>query len=206
MVRGAKSTMKEKVVGGFILAGIGIWAVSAMSRNAEEATMKPDLTLAEYSDLTRPQRLNRVTAAAEAVGAAAETTAFTACMGEFAATKSPSLPFAEVFGWCDMERTVNPDAFAAHFNELDAPDMAMDALSMCQIMIKDILTAPSSADFPFAQPIPRGRQRYLVKSYVDAQNAFGAMLRTPYLCEMQYVGGTRYELSSWKTIQFSVGD
>jgi hypothetical protein len=53
--------------------------------------------------------------------------------------------------------------------------------------------------------IPRGRQRYLVKSTVDAQNALGALLRGHYVCEIQYEGsGDPLVLANWKTHQLVI--
>lgn len=185
------------IVGGaFVLNFLG----AAAEKRSEEKAMAQDLTLAGYADLSHAGRDIRIAAAADAVGAADRAADFTSCMGEFAATKSPDLPFDDVFSWCDMERTNAPEKFTNHFNELDAKDLSITALSICEIMVKDSLMSPSSAKFAFVDPIARGRQRYLVSSTVDAQNAYGAMLRARYVCEIQHDGvGDPFELASWKT-------
>lgn len=65
-----------------------------------------------------------------------------------------------------------------------------DACSMSQKFVKDRLKAPSSAEFPLwtkenCQVSQRNRI-WIVRSYVDAQNSFGAMLRNDYTAEMIY--------------------
>lgn len=199
----------EAVLGLVVLAVIGAVVMNllggAAEQRAEEQAMSADLTLAGYADLAAEGRRMRVTAAAAAVEASDRTDDFVECMGEFAATKSPDLPFDDVFGWCDLERANNPAAFAAHFNELDAADLSMEALTICQMLVKNALASPSTAEFTFVDPIGRGRQRYLIASNVDAQNAFGAMVRARFVCELQHDGvGDPLQVASWTTHRFVV--
>lgn len=69
------------------------------------------------------------------------------------------------------------------------PD-ASDACIVAQGFVKDRLRAPATAEFP-GWRIPdctvtqRGRI-WVVNSYVDSQNAFGAMIRSDYTVEMIY--------------------
>lgn len=70
-----------------------------------------------------------------------------------------------------------------------APD---DAASMCQGFVKDRLVAPSTAKFPSVYSAETktdklGPGHYRVRSYVDAQNSFGAQIRTPYVCEVKKI-------------------
>jgi len=44
-----------------------------------------------------------------------------------------------------------------------------------------------------------GGGRYRVQSYVDAQNSFGAMIRTRYDCTVHWIGGDRWKLEDLKT-------
>jgi hypothetical protein len=74
---------------------------------------------------------------------------------------------------------------------------------MCQQFIEDRLKAPATAKYA---PLGRegaveflGDSTYQVLSYVDSQNSFGAMLRTKYLCEVQYVENDRWKLVSLVT-------
>ena len=57
------------------------------------------------------------------------------------------------------------------------------AWAYMQQFVIERLKAPSSADFPFGghrSVSPLGDGRYLVKSYVDSQNSFGAQIRTNF--------------------------
>ena len=38
--------------------------------------------------------------------------------------------------------------------------------------------------------------RYKVSTYVDAQNSFGAMIRTDFICEVTHTSGDSYHLES----------
>ncbi len=60
-------------------------------------------------------------------------------------------------------------------------DKPIEAFSMAQVMIEDLLKAPSTADFaPFNyDSVQRiDLTTWKVKTYVDAENSFGAKLRT----------------------------
>jgi hypothetical protein len=79
-------------------------------------------------------------------------------------------------------------------------DHSSSAFTRCQRYVRDRLKAPATADFPF---LDRKTWKfdddvYVVKSYVDAQNSFGAMLRTNWHCKVQYVGG------DWKLLELEL--
>lgn len=61
----------------------------------------------------------------------------------------------------------------------------------CKKLIKPSLKAPSTAKFPFFSDVTTnsGNLVFMVNSYVDAQNGFGAMIRTQYHCRLKYNGG-----------------
>ena len=67
----------------------------------------------------------------------------------------------------------------------------LDVHFACQTFVKDQLKAPSTAVFP-AMP-ERGirdttnQNIFQVNSYVDSQNSFGAMIRTDYVCIVEFV-------------------
>lgn len=72
-----------------------------------------------------------------------------------------------------------------------------DAYFMSQSFVKKILKAPATADFASSsesQVERSGDNRFMVYSYVDAQNSFGAKLRNYYTCELQYVGDDKWKL------------
>jgi hypothetical protein len=49
-----------------------------------------------------------------------------------------------------------------------------------------------------------GTDRYLVTSYVDAQNAFGATIRNNWRCEIQYTCGESGDQSNWRLISLDL--
>jgi hypothetical protein len=70
---------------------------------------------------------------------------------------------------------------------------------MCQDFVKNRLKAPRTAKFPRsseARTTDLGNGRYRVISYVDAQNSFGALIRTRYACTVQYTGNDRWRLEA----------
>lgn len=67
------------------------------------------------------------------------------------------------------------------------------AYSACQEFVKDRLKAPSTASFP-SFLLNSDEIRYsqtgehiTLAAWVDAQNAFGAMLRTNFTCEVKHI-------------------
>jgi len=57
-------------------------------------------------------------------------------------------------------------------------------------MVTNSLRAPSTADFPWiVEAMLIGGDVYITNSYVDAQNGFGAQIRTNYSCTVKYNGG-----------------
>jgi len=75
---------------------------------------------------------------------------------------------------------------------------SLSAYSMAQVFIKKQLKAPASADFPSmadeqVKVSKVGEAKYLVSAYVDAQNSFGAKLRTKWACEVEYVGDDKWK-------------
>lgn len=71
-------------------------------------------------------------------------------------------------------------------------EFKLDAYVCAQLTVPDLLKSPSSAKFPHAdykQVVSyEGNDKYTVESYVDAQNSFGAMIRTNYRCDLVVTG------------------
>jgi hypothetical protein len=85
----------------------------------------------------------------------------------------------------------------------DSDAMKMEAYRVAKEYVAGRLKAPASADFPWIWDsdvgvIHHGKGKFEIAGYVDAQNAFGAKLRTYYVCELQQSG------SSWKLISLSM--
>lgn len=68
---------------------------------------------------------------------------------------------------------------------------------MCEGFVEKRLKAPSTADFPrYDQDNVEheGDGRYTISAYVDAENSFGAKMRVPFDCVVQYKGEDRWRL------------
>lgn len=74
----------------------------------------------------------------------------------------------------------------------DQGDYIRTALSACQMAVTARLKSPRTAQFATVTESRIGTiryaERYEILSYVDAQNAFGALLRMPYRCEVEFTG------------------
>ncbi len=80
----------------------------------------------------------------------------------------------------------------------DEPD-AISAYVMSHQFMEDRLKAPATAKYPrydksFVNDLGEGR--YTVDAYVDAENSFGAMIRTNYSCTLKYAGDDKWTLES----------
>jgi len=74
-------------------------------------------------------------------------------------------------------------------NDWSNRDAKVEAYLICEDAIKTQLRAPSTAEFQsiFAgrfDNVVQANQRYYFESYVDAQNGFGAMIRTNFECSV----------------------
>ena len=84
------------------------------------------------------------------------------------------------------------------------------AFIQCQLHVQDRLKAPSTADFPASSLTDirdTGNNVFEIRSYVDAQNSFGAMIRTNFFCKIQYVGTPQDDESNpayWTLLQLDL--
>lgn len=78
--------------------------------------------------------------------------------------------------------------------ELSESDLELDAYIDSQVSVKNSLKSPSTAEFPFGgySVVKMDENVYVVNSYVDSQNGFGAMLRTRYSCKITLFGNDDY--------------
>ena len=88
-------------------------------------------------------------------------------------------------------------------------DNSGPAYNMMEYIAKDrILKSPSTAEFPgiFDGKLDHvralGNQTYRIVSYVDAQNGFGAQIRTRFVCEIKQTGPGM--LNDWQILSFKV--
>lgn len=102
-----------------------------------------------------------------------------------------------VAGLCAISLTACGEVDKWEFN---CEDNGRSAFVYAQLFVKDRLISPSSADFPtivdsatYVFEISRDPPNtctWSVSSYVDSQNAFGAMLRTYYSVKLTYRSST----------------
>jgi hypothetical protein len=72
-------------------------------------------------------------------------------------------------------------------------ELRRDAYTECKVAVLGYLKSPGSADFPWYDPsFVAGNGPFLVSAYVDAENSFGASIRTPWQCAVTRTG------SSWR--------
>lgn len=72
------------------------------------------------------------------------------------------------------------------------------AFAVSQGFVESTLKAPSTAKFSSQRDVADlGEGRYRVRSYVDSQNGFGAMIRSDWETVLKYNQGDPYESSSW---------
>lgn len=85
-------------------------------------------------------------------------------------------------------------------------DRSRDATIVCREFVRASLRSPSTADFPWTpnKRFREGYQTYIIKSHVDAQNAFGAVIRNQWHCKLRYIGGEEHLHSSWDLLELEV--
>jgi hypothetical protein len=73
-----------------------------------------------------------------------------------------------------------------------------EAWTMAKQFIKDRLKSPATADFGdqySSDTVTRvGKDEFTVKGWVDAQNGFGAKVRTDFTLRLKHTGGDRWRL------------
>ena len=88
----------------------------------------------------------------------------------------------------------------------DAPDN-MGAYVISQNFVKDNIKSPSTADFPIEATNVKCRgSKFMVVSYLDAQNSFGAKIREQYMCLLIYNGGEWSHKLNWTLEALRIGD
>ncbi|MCW5697326.1 MAG: hypothetical protein KIS96_11425 [Bauldia sp.] len=78
-------------------------------------------------------------------------------------------------------------------------DGEIEAFVMSQRFVTNALRAPATARFPYitasgVSSTHRGGCLFRVRAYVDAQNGFGANIRTAYQADVEYTSGGRWRL------------
>jgi hypothetical protein len=81
---------------------------------------------------------------------------------------------SSIFGSCDSKKDNNGDK--------------ANAWVKAQYAVEAQLKSPSTAKFPWAgtDHVHQSGNIFMVRSYVDSQNSFGAMVRTYFVCKIEY--------------------
>lgn len=87
-------------------------------------------------------------------------------------------------------------------------DNSTMAFVQCKTFVKERLKAPSTADFPILdrESINMGDHTYVIRSYVDSQNSFGAMIRNKTFCKVKWNGTEDADIRNWKLIELEMSE
>lgn len=105
---------------------------------------------------------------------------------------------AELSGGGDSPAAPGGDGPGSTSVEREDTATELDAYAMCKEFVKDRLRAPATAGFPlsYEATITGGPDRWRVESHVDAENGFGANIRSEYRCQVRYLGDDQWRLVS----------
>jgi hypothetical protein len=104
---------------------------------------------------------------------------------------------------------LSPEEKAALDKEVQEKDMTVEACMFSQTIVKAHLKAPATAEFPncgtdlneyYIRANP-ARDTFIVESHVDAQNGFGAKIRTRFEATMSRTGPVDNII--WREVEFS---
>lgn len=99
--------------------------------------------------------------------------------------------------YADLLSSNPPQSGSGTGHSSDRGHDALGAWVMCQDFLEDRLQAPSTAYYPCCYSdfvTYEGSRVYQVRSYVDAENAFGAKLRRDFVCRIEYRGNDEWRL------------
>ena len=93
---------------------------------------------------------------------------------------------------------------------ISSQEMKITAYLFSQEFVKNQLKAPHTAVFPAADfnliDVNDVDSTYSVKSYVDAENAFGASIRNRYNVKLKFTGGNMNDGHNWELIEIHLYD
>lgn len=101
-----------------------------------------------------------------------------------------------IIGFYTNENSTNTSSQSAQPAHEDKAD-EMEAIIMAEKIVKQKLVSPSSAKFPRSSEttaVKVDEDTWVISSYVDSQNKFGAMLRTYYIAKVKYLGNDKWQL------------
>lgn len=80
------------------------------------------------------------------------------------------------------------------------------AYIQCREFVKNRLKLPGSADFPYLEygATEISSKHFVVQSYVDSQNEFGAKIRSNFYCEVLWNGASDSDQRNWNLISLVI--
>jgi len=94
------------------------------------------------------------------------------------------------------------------YDQKENPETGRETLAFihCQNFVTQRLKAPSTADFPHLdrKSWKIDENTFAIQAYVDAQNSFGAKIRTNWTCEIKYNGGDQYSGANWQLLSLKM--
>ena len=92
---------------------------------------------------------------------------------------------------CNSCMTPSPETLARRAEEAKNGD-DISATVMAQMFIKEYLKSPSSAKFHYTKNVKNKGNVWTLVGKFDSQNAFGAMIRGAYGCDLRFDGGEKW--------------
>lgn len=110
---------------------------------------------------------------------------------------------------------VAPEVKSDNYNDTDNVEVSYTltptdeekgfAWAVAKREVKNVLKSPSTAEFPFSyynETIKKASgDKFQVKSYVEAQNSFGAMVKTNFVVEFERTGEDSYKIITVNLIE-----
>lgn len=98
-----------------------------------------------------------------------------------------------LLGACDLKSDTTPGS----------QDQKDSAKFICEEFVDRTLKAPDTAEYgglSEARITFDGDETYTVRNYVDAENSFGAKLRSNFTCKVEFLGG---EDEEWQLVDLT---
>ena len=81
-------------------------------------------------------------------------------------------------------------------------DLSIQAYRLANKYVEQRLKCPSTAKFSLDDSARLGNQVYLMRSHVDSENSFGAMIRTHFIIKIQFIRSSDNTKWNWKVLLF----
>ena len=108
--------------------------------------------------------------------------------------------FIFFLSWLFTGNETNPESVSTETAETEVVEATdSQAYIISQNYVKEVLKAPATADFPFADysHIKNDEDTHTVASYVDSENSFGANVRSNWTVTLTFKGGDWSDQNNW---------